>query len=366
MTNSFESQDKRTLEMMKMNITEYRQEFRREIQEYGDPMDEPDPNTFSKTFTDYVKDEQHLKYKIKANRMTKKHYRDQLPREMCFLTFAERENIKYLCETDPEEWTPEAISECYPISPQGVNKLLRSSLKFRRIKDVVEYDKAVQYKVKLVKEGKIPMTEEMEKRLKIRDAVPLRVGDLGVNLSEDQFVESGLPKKLGQWASMVAPPALLKAKGSEEDKGEEPVVKFGKMKDGEFYWEEGKVVEGEELPQQLSKEQLGKILPVKKRMTFNEFEKRIERKGGGEMAGDMKYMLGLHVNKVENTGEIEIEEGDMEKLKVGGKFKKLEEGEKGHVTLNVEGGQGYLYEDSVGYQVILCAKISIKNTRSKI
>jgi len=41
---------------------------------------------------------------------------------------------------------------------------------------------------------------------------------------------------------------------------------------------------------------------------------------------------------------------------VGRKFKKLEEGEKGHVTLNVEGDQGYLYGEDVGYQVIMQLK----------
>lgn len=54
-----------------------------------------------------------------------------------FLTWAEKEQIRYLYEKDTEEWTPERLSDCFPVDAIRVRKLLKakwSPLDEKRVK----------------------------------------------------------------------------------------------------------------------------------------------------------------------------------------------------------------------------------------
>lgn len=332
---------------MKMKLSEYRREFKQEIREFGDPLDEPDLSTLGKTFNDYLSDSQRLRDKIKVKRATDKHYREMNPREkeLSILTWAEKENVRYLHETEPEVWTPERLAECYPISANGVRRLVRGSMRLRTVKEVRKHDEEIVRRLRELREGKMEVTEEMERRLKIRGMVEVRVGELGRN--REQILDTDVPEELGEFGRLV---------GGKKKEGE--------GMEGKRVWKEcygeGEMVEeleGKEKVVELSREQLAKIMPVRKVMTFGEFEKRMEKSGGGKMAKDLEYMLeGIEKGRGEGEGVKveEILEGlEKERGMDGKKVEKYRrEGEHGGVVeVRLEGGRAYLWEQKTGYQV---------------
>ncbi|CAL8143802.1 unnamed protein product [Orchesella dallaii] len=331
----------------------FRKDYKKEIRSFGDVMEEPDVKMFSRTFDTYMDESERLKTNIKRQTMFRKHFRDLEPREVSLLTWAEKENIRYLNETDPGRWTPEAISEAYPISPHGVHKLLKSSLRLRRSKDVLKHDELIAQRIKDIKTGKVPMTPDLEERLKIRDAIPLRVGDLGMTAADMiELSYCKVPKVLGEFAKLVASP--VKEDSSKEEK--EQVVKY--IKDGEYYNPSELSCSNPEIKPEMTKHELSRIVHPKKVMTFGEFEFKMKKKAAVEsLSADMNYMLNLKTQSGQkpNTENIlsqsEIELPNNEESSFPSKIHKYKApDETGTVSVTVEGKEGYIYQPDTGYQ----------------
>ncbi|ESO04694.1 hypothetical protein HELRODRAFT_172364 [Helobdella robusta] len=73
--------------------------------------------------------------------------------ELNLLTYDAKEQIRYLHAEDPMEWTPEALSKSFPVSVDGVKKLLKSKCKLRSIDEVVKHDKRVVKHWQLLRSG---------------------------------------------------------------------------------------------------------------------------------------------------------------------------------------------------------------------
>jgi len=308
---------------------------------------------FSRTFDTYMEETEQMKSSIKKQKMFRKHFRDFAQKEVSLLTWVEKENIRYLTETDPEQWTPEAISQAYPISPDGVEKLLKSSMKLRRSKDVKKHDEVVAQRIRDIKAGNVEMTRELEERLKIRDAIPLKVGDLG--MTAEDMVELSyckVPKALGEFAQLVAPSE--KENSSKEEP--EQVVKY--IKDGEYYNPSELATINPEIKPEMTKQELRRILPARKLMTFGEFEANMRQKETSKsMSADMKYMLSLKSQSSRNPGtenilsQNEIELPNDDNTSFPSKIKKYKNPtETGTVSVTVEGKEGYIYDPETGYQ----------------
>lgn len=61
-----------------------------------------------------------------------------------FLTWAEKEHIRHLHEQDPDEWTPERLSESFPADVYVIKKLIKNSWAPRSIERVKKHDEAVK------------------------------------------------------------------------------------------------------------------------------------------------------------------------------------------------------------------------------
>ena len=48
------------------------------------------------------------------------------PQEVNLLTWKAKEQIRYLHSEFPDEWTPEVLAESFPVSLEGVHRLLGS------------------------------------------------------------------------------------------------------------------------------------------------------------------------------------------------------------------------------------------------
>ena len=72
-------------------------------------------------FRHVQRQQRNLKKKIVERKYFKK------PQEVNLLTWKAKEQIRFLHNEFPEEWTPEQLAESFPISLEGVHQLLNSS-----------------------------------------------------------------------------------------------------------------------------------------------------------------------------------------------------------------------------------------------
>lgn len=81
----------------------------------------------------------------------RKHFKQ--PQEVNLLTWDAKEQIRYLHLEFPDEWTVERLSESFPISKEGVIKLLRSKFVPESIEQIIKHDKRVQQQWLQLKAG---------------------------------------------------------------------------------------------------------------------------------------------------------------------------------------------------------------------
>ncbi|XP_015171754.1 PREDICTED: uncharacterized protein LOC107064020 [Polistes dominula] len=117
-------------------------------------------------------DEFHKDYeqeKIKAKQLLKKRIvaskyftKDKDPN---FLTSIEKDQIRKLHESNPEEWTVEVLSKSFPALPETIKKILNSKWSYESIERVLKYDATVVDNWKLFKAGKLPVSPALREHL---------------------------------------------------------------------------------------------------------------------------------------------------------------------------------------------------------
>ncbi|XP_023019021.1 uncharacterized protein [Leptinotarsa decemlineata] len=76
-------------------------------------------------------------------------------KKMNFLTWHDKEQMKYLYATDPEKWTIEKLSESFPALPDTVIKIVEANFKKSESK-IANHDAAVQRNWESFKKGEFP------------------------------------------------------------------------------------------------------------------------------------------------------------------------------------------------------------------
>lgn len=102
--------------------------------------------------------------KAKKSIILRKYFK--APPETNLLTWAAKQQIHHLHTLDPEEWRPERIAECFPISVQGAKKLLKTQFLEATPERIREHDLGVSLKWKALKEGRFddrisPVTRQL-------------------------------------------------------------------------------------------------------------------------------------------------------------------------------------------------------------
>jgi len=156
-----------------------------------------------------------LEEKIRRQKAFRLNYGYLVKKELNLLTYAEKEKIKFLHEQSPEEWTPEVISQSFPISAEGAFKVIKSTFKARSLKEIQDHDQRVSEVIEKVKSGEIPSTRELEERMKMRQQTPFVPGAVGPK-STKLLMKAQAPVVLGEFARLVAPPELLQSSSNQE------------------------------------------------------------------------------------------------------------------------------------------------------
>ncbi|CAH1372957.1 unnamed protein product [Tenebrio molitor] len=105
-----------------------------------------------KTHKDHLKEMQLLKEKEKYYIVRQKYFKEKFPN---FLTWHDKEQIRYLYRTDPEEWTIDRLSEGFPALPEVIKKIVKSNWSKTKQHKITNHDNSVQKNWKLFKEGQM-------------------------------------------------------------------------------------------------------------------------------------------------------------------------------------------------------------------
>ncbi|GIY30074.1 hypothetical protein CDAR_445421 [Caerostris darwini] len=89
---------------------------------------------------------------VKKQIIQKKYFKFEV--ESNLLTYAAKLQIRYLNKLNPEEWTPETLSQHFPTTPTGVKKLLRSNYELRTPEKIKKHDEEVEQRWEILKARK--------------------------------------------------------------------------------------------------------------------------------------------------------------------------------------------------------------------
>lgn len=128
----------------------------------------PDLGDFKGHAANIEKDAAKFQNFIQQKTIKQKYFKQYEPREENLLTWAMKEQLKYLHATDPDEWTPEALSAAFPISAVGVEKLLKAKWIPENEAAIERHDKAVLARWRMYTNGQLGSVRLLEETLKKR------------------------------------------------------------------------------------------------------------------------------------------------------------------------------------------------------
>lgn len=108
-------------------------------------------------------DEEQIKQKNVLYKIIKRKYFKVRP-EINLLTVAAKEQLRYLHDVDPHTWTTEKLANSFPISVQGVKKLLKSNYHPETDYEIGKHDQSVLNNWKRLKAGKGPIATTVDKK----------------------------------------------------------------------------------------------------------------------------------------------------------------------------------------------------------
>lgn len=133
----------------------------------------------------FFREIQKKKERLKQQIVTQKYFKEKEPR---FLTFAEKELIHKLHQSNPDEWTVEKLSESFPALPEAIQKILRSKWSPESAKKVLEYDNVAIKNWKKFRAGKLPLNPILSEHL-------MKFKDRKINLIDrESLAEQFVPK----------------------------------------------------------------------------------------------------------------------------------------------------------------------------
>lgn len=99
-----------------------------------------------------ISEEEKLKKKIVHKIIERKYYKK--PQETGLLTWDAKEQIRFLHNEYPNEWTIDRLAESFPTSREGVIKILKSRFQPKSLAEIVKHDERVQNHWKELQDGK--------------------------------------------------------------------------------------------------------------------------------------------------------------------------------------------------------------------
>ncbi|XP_064292515.1 uncharacterized protein LOC128675747 isoform X2 [Plodia interpunctella] len=135
------------------------------------------------------------KYELRHRIIKEKYFKENMPN---LLTWSEKEQIRHLANTQPDEWTPERIAESFPVTVPVVKKLLKYPWKPATEQRIARHDTSVMRNWKELKEGTFTIPEDLRQHfLKFSNRVipPLNKKSIKIEVKQNE--------DLGEFESIV-------------------------------------------------------------------------------------------------------------------------------------------------------------------
>ncbi|CAD0202245.1 unnamed protein product [Chrysodeixis includens] len=123
------------------------------------------------------------KYELRHRIVRDKYFKENMPN---LLTWSEKEQIRHLASTEPDEWTPEKIAESFPVTAPVVKKLLKYPWKPATAERIARHDASVMRNWKELKEGSPNIPPEIRKhflKFSNRSIPPLKQESIKIDIT---------------------------------------------------------------------------------------------------------------------------------------------------------------------------------------
>lgn len=165
-----------------LNILDHEDDF---IQEVDDTEElDSDFMHLDKIHQLHVKEEDKHKRVVQLKMVGHKYFRPAKSPNL--LTWAEKEQIRYLHNSDTEKWTIDKLAQSFPASKEIVKKVLKASWQPRESARIVKHDQMVQKNWELLRSGKLDIDPELKEHvMQFTDrTVPAHQHDLDPSVEE--------------------------------------------------------------------------------------------------------------------------------------------------------------------------------------
>ncbi|XP_039758768.1 neugrin [Pararge aegeria] len=129
------------------------------------------------------------KHKIKLQIVKEKYFKENMPN---LLTWSEKEQIRHLAATQPDEWTPQRIAESFPVTEQVAKKLLKYPWKPTTEERIARHDTSAMRNWRELKEGTLDIPEDLRThflKFSERKIPPLNKKSIKVDVSQEKIGE---------------------------------------------------------------------------------------------------------------------------------------------------------------------------------
>ncbi|XP_046966816.1 uncharacterized protein LOC124534833 [Vanessa cardui] len=129
------------------------------------------------------------KHDLRKQIVKEKYFKENLPN---LLTWSEKEQIRHLATSQPQEWTPQKIAESFPVTEQVVKKLLKYPWKPATEQRIARHDASAMRNWRELKEGSLPISEKLREhflKFSSRTIPPLNRKSIKIDISQEQMGE---------------------------------------------------------------------------------------------------------------------------------------------------------------------------------
>ncbi|XP_075979853.1 uncharacterized protein LOC142979010 [Anticarsia gemmatalis] len=156
---------------------------------------ESDFSNVGEVYNEHLNETMMGKYELRHRIVKEKYFKENMPN---LLTWSEKEQIRHLAATEPDEWTPERIAASFPVTVPVVKRLLKYPWKPSTEQRIARHDANVMRNWKELKDGSLNIPDELRQQfLKFsnRTIPPLKKESIKVELKPEE--------DLGEFESIV-------------------------------------------------------------------------------------------------------------------------------------------------------------------
>lgn len=126
------------------------------------------------------------KHELRHHIVKDKYFKEHMPN---LLTWSEKEQIRHLASSEPDEWTPERIAESFPVTIPFVKKLLKFPWKPATEERIARHDASVMRNWRELKEGSLDIPPELREhflKFSERTIPPLKKESIKIDITPER------------------------------------------------------------------------------------------------------------------------------------------------------------------------------------